>query len=120
MEDLISRKTAIDALKDRYYKYDRFAKLEELVWAINTVPSALPEVTLESAIDYLRSIGWLQEHDRILSESAQPEITHCAKCIHWKHSAARKRYCEVFDWMSKAEDFCSFAEGRTKNADVNT
>ena len=43
MEDLISRKTAIDALKDRYYKYDRFAKLEELVWAINTVPSVQPE-----------------------------------------------------------------------------
>ena len=45
--------------------------------------------------------------------SAQPEITHCAECIHWKHSAARKSYCEVFDWMSKAEDFCSFAERRT-------
>lgn len=45
--------------------------------------------------------------------SAQPEITHCAECIHWKHSAVRKSYCEVFDWMSKAEDFCSFAERRT-------
>jgi hypothetical protein len=41
--DMISRQAAIDALKDRYYKYDRFAKLEELVWAINTVPSVQPE-----------------------------------------------------------------------------
>lgn len=49
--------------------------------------------------------------------SAQPEITHCAECIHWKHSAARKSYCEVFDWMSKAEDFCSFAERRTDEPD---
>ena len=42
--------------------------------------------------------------------SAQSEITHCAECAHWKHSTARESYCEVFDWMSKAEDFCSFAE----------
>ena len=26
------------------------------------------EITLESAIDYLHKIGWMQEHDRILSE----------------------------------------------------
>ena len=34
---------------------------------------AQPEITLESAIDYLHSIGWMQNHDRILTESAQPE-----------------------------------------------
>jgi len=45
--------------------------------------------------------------------SAQPHITHCAECIHWQHSAVRKSYCEVFDWMNTAEDFCSFAEART-------
>lgn len=45
--------------------------------------------------------------------AAQPQITHCAECIHWKHSAVRKSYCEVFDWMNDAEDFCSFAERRT-------
>jgi len=45
--------------------------------------------------------------------SAQPHITHCAECIHWQHSAVRKSYCEVFDWMNEAEDFCSFAERRT-------
>ena len=49
--------------------------------------------------------------------SAQPHITHCAECIHWKHSAVRKSYCEVFDWMNKAEDFCSFAERRTNGRD---
>ena len=45
--------------------------------------------------------------------SAQPEITHCAECSHWKHSAIRKSYCEVFDWVNTADDFCSFAERRT-------
>jgi len=42
--------------------------------------------------------------------SAQPHITHCAECIHWQHSAVRKSYCEVFDWVNRADDFCSFAE----------
>ena len=44
--------------------------------------------------------------------SAQPEITHCAECLHWKHSAVRKSYCEVFDWVNTADDFCTFAERR--------
>ena len=42
--------------------------------------------------------------------STQQEIIHCRECIHWKHSDVRKNYCEVFDWMNTAEDFCSFAE----------
>ena len=29
-------------LRDRYYKYDRFAKIEELVWAVEALPSAQP------------------------------------------------------------------------------
>lgn len=47
----------------------------------------------------------------------EPEITRCAECIHWKHSAVRENYCEVFDWLSKAEDFCSFAERGTDATD---
>ena len=48
-----------------------------------SLPSAEPEQiikigrrsgkTLEFAINYLQSAGWLQEHDRILTESAEPE-----------------------------------------------
>lgn len=38
-----------------------------------TLKDAQPKITLESAIDYLDSIGWMQEHDRILTESAQAE-----------------------------------------------
>jgi hypothetical protein len=66
-------------------------------------------------------IGYGTYKPEVLSEflkeyfmpSAQPQITHCAECIHWKHSDVRKNYCEVFDWMNKAEDFCSFAERRS-------
>jgi len=42
-DDTISRKAAIDAVKDRYYKYGRNAKVEELVWTIEDLPSAQPE-----------------------------------------------------------------------------
>ena len=43
MSDLISRAAAIDAVKDRYYKYDRFAKVKELVWEIEALLSAQPD-----------------------------------------------------------------------------
>ena len=66
MNDLISRRAAIDAVKHAW------AKGLEPTQFIEDLPSVQPEITLESAIDYLHSIGWMQEHDRILS-SAQPE-----------------------------------------------
>ena len=34
--------------------------------SIKMMPSAQPEITLESAIDYLHSIGWMQEHDELM------------------------------------------------------
>lgn len=57
---LISLNAAIDALRDRYYKYDRFAKIEELVWAIEALPSA--ESELENKI---RAIGYTGKEGRI-------------------------------------------------------
>ena len=64
MSDLISRQAAIDAM---------FAGMPGLMFndvlkILRTLPSAHPEITLESAIDYLHSIGWMQEHDRVLTE----------------------------------------------------
>lgn len=58
---------------------------------------------IQNAID-----GEAPEFEKI--PSAQPETTHCAECKHWKHSDVRKNYCEVFDWVNTADDFCSFAE----------
>ena len=40
--DCISRQQAIDAIKERYYKYGRFAKIEELIWSIEQLPPAQP------------------------------------------------------------------------------
>ena len=73
--DCISRQGAIMAIVMELDNIDHvpqwvFDRLED---AINKVPSAQPETTLESAIDYLHSIGWMQEHDKALTESAQPE-----------------------------------------------
>ena len=95
MDDLISRQAAIDALKVAYWDNDiQSAKDDPCIvdamtdWAtrqLKALPSAQPRITLESAIDYLHSIGWMQEHDRTLTESAQPEIIHCESCKHWKN-----------------------------------
>ena len=81
MSDLISRQ---DALNSDYRMYDAKSGIEWIpVFYIEDLPSAEPEriikigqrsgQTLESAIDYLHSVGWLQEHDRILTESAETE-----------------------------------------------
>jgi len=64
MKDLIDRQAAIDAM---------FANMPGLMFndvlkILRTLPSAQPQITLESAIDYLHSIGWMQEHDRVLTE----------------------------------------------------
>lgn len=53
--DLIDRQAAIDAVKDRYYKYDRFAKVEELVWEIEGLPPEQPERKRGKWIDYVNS-----------------------------------------------------------------
>lgn len=70
---------------DGYYNDLYYPIIEEIKRRLSLYPSAEPKriikigqrsgKTLESAIDYLRSVGWLQEHDRILTESAEPERT---------------------------------------------
>lgn len=93
MSDLIDRQAAIDAFGTH---------ADEIIIG--------GEENARNVLNYLNKVI-----DTIKAlPSAQPQITHCAECIHWKHSDVRKNYCEVFDWMSKAEDFCSFAERRTE------
>lgn len=55
--DTISRQAAIDAVKERYYKYDRFAKIEELVWSIEKLPSAQPEYEPVTAEDFAKTMS---------------------------------------------------------------
>jgi len=49
-KDLIDRQQTIDAVKERYYKYGRFAKIEELIWCIEKLPSAQPEYIQNNAV----------------------------------------------------------------------
>ena len=73
MDDLISRQDAIDAMEQSKEQFfDRKVIIGKMQDIVRNLPSAQPEITLESAIDYLHNIGWLQEHDKALS-SAQPE-----------------------------------------------
>jgi len=87
--DTISRKAAIDALneqieqcnkalgsfdislKDEFAIKVERASLEAYKEQLENLPSVQPEITHEQAIDYLHETGWLQNHDRILTESKE-------------------------------------------------
>lgn len=47
-----------------------FKRIELLIFEFPTVEAE--PITLEKAIDYLHKVGWLQEHDKALTESAEP------------------------------------------------
>lgn len=74
--------------------------LRSLAEKLTEIPSA------ESAINYLQSTGWLQEHDRILTESAEPErkngewieddygFYRCSECgFEWDEPEMVSRFC---------------------------
>ena len=91
--DTISRQAAIDATWEEPTYNDPLNVLAEVRDRLKALPSAQPEITLESAIDYLHSIGWMQEHDRVLTESAQPDLdewcTDCKEYDQEKHCCPR-------------------------------
>ena len=77
MSDLISRAAAIEAVKDRYYKYGRSAKVEEFAWAIEALPSAQPEI--------------------IACGDCKHWICHDRRCGFWNHGV------KPLDWCCHAE-----------------
>lgn len=77
--------------------------IEDAQKVIDKIPNGIVAEAAKTTINTVRKLV-----DSL--PAVQPQITHCAECIHWKHSDVRKNYCEVFDWMNTAEDFCSFAE----------
>ena len=74
MADLIDRQAAIDAfdcsISGVPFEFMIYVAeyADKMISRIKALPSAQPEITLESAIDYLHSVGWMQEHDRVLTE----------------------------------------------------
>ena len=114
MNDAISRQAAIDAADRADYTglaiEDVKKVTDEVVKELKRLPSAQQGITLESAIDYLHSIGWMQEHDRTLTESAQPEIIRCKDC---KFFVSDMEWCEADDeHPTRPDAFCSWAERR--------
>ena len=120
MDDSISRQAAIDAIEhitssmsvcvntDECHGMKRMQR--QAVIELANLPSAQQGITLESAIDYLHSIGWMQEHDRTLTESAQPEIIRCKDC---KFFVSDMEWCEADDeHPARPDAFCSWAERR--------
>lgn len=111
MRDMIYRQAAIDATWKEPSYTDPLNVLTEVRDRIEALPSAQPEITLESAIDYLHSIGWMQNHDREMTESAQPErkvgawIYEDSRIVE-KHLEYRFRcsFCECESVL--ASDYC--------------
>ena len=117
-KDTIYRQEAIDAIErtDWYHQnsngemvlganssvHQPWYKADEILTVIENLPSAQPEITLESAIDYLHSIGWMQEHDRVLTESAQPE-RKTGEWIETKH--------DLYDYFICSECCAGFTDG---------
>lgn len=42
------------------------------------------------------------------------EVVRCKDCVHWDKSNLLPPRCVVFDWFSKKNDYCSFAERRSE------
>ena len=89
--DLISRQQAIDALKERYYKYGRFAKIEEFVWSIERLPPIQPDncsefpnnsdvISRQAAIDAVN--GLIDRFEQILRDirEANGDDSVCGMC----------------------------------------
>ena len=107
MDDLISRQVAIDLLdefEEGIENGDRSTYTRTREKMCN-LPPTQSEITLESAIDYLHSIGWMQEHDRIMSASAQPEVILCRDCI--KQSSC------IFSQYQGNDGYCRLAEPKS-------
>ena len=101
------------------FKHDIFDAPEEL-------PSAQPEITEEQAIEHLQSTGWMQRHDRILTESTW-DIIRCRDCKYYKDITSIHGECECGEmWQSlfgevteveaievHKDHYCGYAERRT-------
>ena len=129
MDDLISRQAAIDALGERPmvwvesdYELGARNQYDADVLALETVPSAQPEITPEAAIEYLQTIGWMQEHDRVLSEYAQP----MRKRGKWKMLPSGNALCsecgymQVHAWDAESWDnYCHHCGAKMEGWDEN-
>lgn len=67
----------------------------ELLALINDLKSEAAPITHESAIDFLRNEGWLQEHDKELTKNKEPDCGACGDGL--SISAQRAEFCPWCD-----------------------
>lgn len=104
VNDCISRQAAILAVKDRYYKYGRSAKVEELVWAIEELPSTQSEKRTDEhtekhacdLIDRQPSYSCSHENDTI-SRQAAIDALHMHLMYRMGTDSNKKR---LDDWIN--------------------
>lgn len=62
---------------------EQYDTIEEAIDAVTSAPTidAVP-ATIEGALGYLHKVGWMQEHDRIMTEDAVP-VVRCKDCRWW-------------------------------------
>ena len=130
MSDLISRQAAIDAIYKEWdgtsYDGDGYHIASECERVLDELPSVQPEITEEQAIEHLQSTGWMQRHDRILTESTW-DIIRCRDCKYYKDITSIHGECECGEmWQSlfgevteveaievHKDHYCGYAERRT-------
>ena len=126
MDDVISRQAVISMVNDWTYDLcdpeDDWAAIHD----VKALPSVQPEITEEQAIEHLQSTGWMQRHDRILTESTW-DIIRCRDCKYCKDITSIYGECEFGEmWQSlfgevteveaidvHKDHYCGYAERRT-------
>ena len=69
-------------------------------------------ISQEQAIDYLRESGWLQEHDRVLTENAVP-VVRCKDCRFYRFydgTFGKGWLCFENNTARHGDDYCSRGE----------
>lgn len=61
-------------------RHEAVVDCEQMVEKAPTI-DAVP-ATIEGALGYLHKVGWMQEHDRIMTEDAVP-VVRCKECKWW-------------------------------------
>lgn len=109
--DIINRQTAIDTYGDWYCEED---KEEGFIGTVGQLLKMLPsiqyEITDEQAIEHLQSSGWMQSHDRILTQSTR-DIIRCKDCKEFRRWMNTDiTFCARIELETQDNDYCSHAE----------
>ena len=107
-DDLISRKNAIDAVVDRYYKYGRNAKAEELKWVLEALPSAQPTIYGYN-VEHLELIARILQRENVPPERVLEVLTDIGRII----AIISDEFQETLRKSVEQCMYCADAERRT-------